>query len=91
MSEPVLKVLANGTKEWFIDGKFHRIDGPAIEWSNGTKQWWLDGRRHRIDGPAFEWANNNNKQWWLDGIQLPDAGTYWLIALQLQQEGSKDE
>ena len=39
-------------KEWRINGKFHREDGPAIEWSNGDKEWYLNGRRHREDGPA---------------------------------------
>ncbi len=28
---------------WFIDGKLHRKDGPAIEYYNGTKSWWLNG------------------------------------------------
>ena len=29
---------ADGSKEWCIDGKLHRIDGPAIE-TNERKSW----------------------------------------------------
>ena len=39
---------------WYKDGKLHREDGPAIEWSFGTKEWWVAGNRHRLDGPAVE-------------------------------------
>ena len=32
----------DGTKEWYINGKPHREDGPAVEDANGTKEWWLN-------------------------------------------------
>ena len=35
----------NGTKSWFVDGKHHRIDGPAIENSDGSKYWCVDGKQ----------------------------------------------
>jgi len=53
-----------GTKYWFLHGKQHREDGPAIEWADGTKDWYLNGKLHREDGPAIECANGS-KQWWL--------------------------
>jgi hypothetical protein len=28
------------------DGKYHREDGPAVEWANGSKEWWLNGTSH---------------------------------------------
>ena len=40
---------AKGTKTWFLNGKRHRVDGPAIEWANGTKEWFLNGQLHRVD------------------------------------------
>ncbi len=43
MSQPEMKVNSNGTKRWYLNGKLHREDGPAIEWSDGTKEWWLNG------------------------------------------------
>jgi len=44
MIEYAVKVLANGTKCWYLDGKRHREDGPAIEWADGDKSWYLNGK-----------------------------------------------
>ena len=30
---------------WYLNGKPHRTDGPAIEWADGTKYWFLNGKR----------------------------------------------
>jgi hypothetical protein len=56
----------NGTKEWQLKGKYHREDGPAIEWADGSKAWYRNGKRHRVDGPAIEYVDGP-KQWWLNG------------------------
>ena len=40
-----VQVRNNGTKEWLLDGKLHRIDGPAIEYANGYKEWYLDDKQ----------------------------------------------
>ena len=29
------------------DGKYHRIDGPAVEYTNGDKKWYINGKLHR--------------------------------------------
>ncbi len=34
------------TKCWYKDGKIHREDGPAIEWTNGEKEWWFEGKEY---------------------------------------------
>jgi hypothetical protein len=31
-----------GTKRWFLNGKYHREDGPAVEYANGSKEWYLN-------------------------------------------------
>jgi len=69
-----------GSKEWLLDGKRHRIDGPAVEYADGTKVWYQDGKRHRVDGPAVEWDNGGCKSWWLDGKQLTES--QWLEAVK---------
>jgi hypothetical protein len=61
----------NGTKYWYLNGKLHREDGPAIEYSNGNKSWCLNGKYHREDGPAVEWANGD-KSWYLNGKYLSE-------------------
>ena len=57
--------LANGSKQWYLNGKLHREDGPANEWANGSKEWYLNGQRHREDGPAGEWWDGD-KAWYLN-------------------------
>jgi hypothetical protein len=74
-----VKVHPNGTKEWYLDGKRHRVDGPAIEYADGTKCWYLNGKRHRTDGPAIEYADGC-KSWYLHGKQLTEA--QWLEAVK---------
>jgi hypothetical protein len=64
-NEPTLEIDENGTKRWYLNGKCHRVDGPALEFANGEKQWRLNGVYHRIDGPAIEWANGK-KSWYLN-------------------------
>jgi hypothetical protein len=71
MIEYRVKVYNNGDKEWFLNGKLHREDGPAIEHSNGYKSWFLNGKRHREDGPAVEFCNSY-KSWFLDGKELTE-------------------
>ena len=38
----------NGTKEWRVEGKYHRLDGPAIEFLDSTDDntWFVDGNEH---------------------------------------------
>jgi hypothetical protein len=66
MNKPECKTYADGDKEWFLNGKYHREDGPAVEEASGYKEWRLNGKLHREDGPAIEHANGD-KQWWLNG------------------------
>ena len=42
MIEYTVKVASNGDKVWWLNGKLHREDGPAVEYSNGDKEWWLN-------------------------------------------------
>ena len=58
-------VCDSGDKRWYLNGKLHREDGPAIELANGDKEWWLNGKLHREDGPAIEYADGA-KSWYLN-------------------------
>ena len=55
-------------KIWYLNGKRHREDGPAIEDTDGYKAWYLNGVRHREDGPAIEYKSGN-REWWLNGVE----------------------
>jgi hypothetical protein len=65
MIEYKVKVYNNGEKHWYLGGKLHKEDGPAVECANGNKYWYLGGKLHREDGPAVECANGD-KYWFLD-------------------------
>jgi hypothetical protein len=77
------------------NGRFHREDGPAIEWNNGDKEWWLDGFLHREDGPAIE-RPNGYESWHLNGklhredglpaIIYPDGTKEWYLNETLHRE-----
>jgi hypothetical protein len=58
-----------GTKQWYKDGKLHRIDGPARELINGNKYWLQHGKLHRLDGPAVEY-DCGLKYWFYRGVQM---------------------
>jgi hypothetical protein len=66
MNKPECITFSNGQKEWFLNGKRHREDGPAVEYPNGNNYWCLNGKYHREDGPAVEWASGT-KEWYLNG------------------------
>ena len=66
MIEYTVKVHDNGDKEWYLNDKLHREDGPAIELADGDKVWYINGKEHREDGPAMEYADGE-KVWSLNG------------------------
>ncbi len=66
MIEYTVRVYSNGTKSWWLNGKSHREDGPAIEGSDGNKFWYLNDKLHREDGPAVE-GSEGYKEWYLNG------------------------
>jgi hypothetical protein len=32
-------------QRWYLNGKLHREDGPACEYTNGDKEWALNGEQ----------------------------------------------
>ena len=82
-----VRVYENGDKEWYLNGKCHREDGPAIERANGNKFWYLNGELHREDGPAKEYANGD-KSWYKEGklhredgpaVEPANGDKYWYL------------
>ena len=41
-----VKVFDDGIKFWWLNGKRHREDGPAVDDPNGTKEWYLNGKKY---------------------------------------------
>ena len=67
----VLQINEYGNKRWYLHGKKHREDGPAVEFANGDKMWYLHDLYHREDGPAVEFVNGD-KEWYLHGEQCTE-------------------
>ena len=99
MIEYTVKVYEDGNKFWYLNGKYHREDGPAIEWPDGTKFWYLNGKYHREDGPALEYADGT-KKWYLNGklhredgpaLEWADGSKSWYLNGKLlpQEEHQK--
>ena len=70
--EYMVRVWADGNKEWFLNDLRHREDGPAFECADGYKEWFLNDKLHREDGPAVE-GLNGYKAWYLNGEELTEA------------------
>jgi hypothetical protein len=51
---------------WYLNGKWHREDGPAVIYSDGHQEWWVNGKCHREDGPAVI-GSNGYQEWWVNG------------------------
>lgn len=71
MLEYIVKVYEDGTKKWYLNGKIHREDGPAVEWASGDKKWYINGKLHREDGPAFE-GSDGTKYWYINGVEYTE-------------------
>lgn len=87
MNKPECKTYPDGAKSWFLNGEYHREDGPAFEHPNGTKKWFLNDKLHREDGPAIEYSSGT-KEWYLNGelhredgpaVEEPDGTKEWWL------------
>ena len=72
MKTYTVKVYNNGDRCWFLNGKLHREDGPAVELANGEKFWYMNDKLHREDGPAIE-KSNGIIYWYLNGKEYTEA------------------
>ena len=99
MIEYTVKVFDSGNKYWYLNGKRHREDGPAVEYTSGIKEWYLNGKRHREDGPAIEWPNGS-KEWYLKGklhredgpaVEWPNGTKEWYLNDEELSEAQHEE
>ena len=40
-----LVIDRRGDKHWYLNGIWHRENGPACEWADGYKAWYLNDKR----------------------------------------------
>jgi hypothetical protein len=82
--QPRLEVDEDGIKRWYLNGEYHREDGPAIIHLDGEKAWYLKGKLHRIDGPAIEYPNGL-KFWFIRGYGY-NTKEEWFQRLTAEQQ-----
>ena len=72
---------------WYLNGKIHRVNGPAVEFADGTREWWSNGKIHRVNGPAIEFADGT-KHWYINGeihredgpaVEIAVGNKYWWL------------
>ncbi len=56
----------NGPRVWYLNGKIHKDNGPAVEYCDGRKEWYQHDDLHRADGPAIEYRDGSNR-WYYKG------------------------
>ena len=60
-----------GNQRWYLNGKRHREDGPAVIYVDGDQYWYLNGELHREDGPAIIYADGA-QAWYLNDKKLTE-------------------
>lgn len=82
---PTKTVCDDGWVEWKLNGKLHRLDGPAKISPDGQEFWYRNGKLHRDDGPAAVFPSGD-KSWIQNGIYhrldgpaviFPDGRSMW--------------
>ena len=81
---------ADGSQQWRVDGKLHRIDEPAYVDADGWQQWWVDNKKHRIDGPVIIGADGK-QEWWVDGKDITKEVRKWMKSCDITYPFSNEE
>ena len=75
-----MKKKFNDRVEYYnSNGKRHRLNGPAIEYSNGDQLWFKNGLQHRIDGPAVKLEDM--EVWYREGKRHRENGPAYIVYL----------
>ena len=76
---------------YYLNGRIHRTDGPAIDRANGSKEYWINGKRHRVGKPAVTIIEVNRCRYYINGelhridgpaihdLDNPENGKYFFI------------
>lgn len=57
----------NGYQAYVVDGKFHRLGGPAQIWDENNCNYFEDDKLHRLDGPACIRSSPRDNQYFIKG------------------------
>lgn len=57
-----------GCKEWRLNGRLYRLDGPALEYADGGNYWFIHDRS--IRHTSLELSIGQSIPWYYDDIAL---------------------
>lgn len=80
----------NGTFWYDEEGRFHREDGPAVDWNTGLKQWRIHGNAHRLDGPAII-RENGTFDWCINNHYVTDLIFSWAVEMQIDLDNLTED
>ncbi len=83
-------ISTDGTKEWRVNGKLHREDGPAVIYPDGAEMWYQYGSLHRDDGPAIILPDGTKKWGFLGVTYADDAPHIRIRKAELAQKKIED-
>jgi|ERR1700691_3117541 len=67
-----------GSIYYYLNGKRHREDGPAVICLNGNGEYYLNGLIHREDGPVIIYPGGS-ENWYLNGKNITKKVNDWII------------
>jgi len=70
--EPVC-TTSYGKTSWYLKGKLHRTDGPAIIDADGNEYWYKHGKLHR-DGDKPAYIDRGGNEYWYQNNKLHREG-----------------
>ena len=63
------RIQDNGSREYYINGVPHRLDGPAIDMTTGLKKWFVHGKLHREHGLPAVKHPDGSQEWYEHGLR----------------------
>lgn len=68
----VRKSYSNGfiSREHYLHGRLHRLDGPAIQYGHSLEEWYFEGKLHRTDGPAIYYRETGDAHFYVLGTRV---------------------
>ena len=79
--------IKNWGTVYYLNGKRHREDGPAMELISGDYLWFFNGKLHRLDGPAIK--RSTIIEYWIEGKNYPSKEEFEL-AVYMYKNGLQD-
>lgn len=70
----------------YLNGEYHRLDGPSVRHMWGSEWWHLNGKVHRVGGPAIKTAHK--EQFCLFGLEYSEQ-EYWKHPLLIEYKLNK--